>query len=186
MAWFLLDSLRDRKITAIGAATAIIVGCVLITPAGGFISPGWALALGFAGAIPCWALVAYRPRTRVDETLDVLAVHGLAGFIGILFIGFFASAAWNGLSDGLIYGNADQLWDQVKAAVVAPTYSFVVTFILLKVLGAVMPLRASEQEESLGLDVTYHGEEAYASGEGAILVTPQDALDAPVPVADPG
>jgi Amt family ammonium transporter len=182
LAWFVLDGLRDRKITAIGAATAIIVGCVLITPAGGFISPGWALALGFAGAIPCWALVAYRPRTRVDETLDVLAVHGLAGFIGILFIGFFASTAWNGISDGLIYGNADQLWDQVKAAVVAPTYSFVVTFILLKLLGAVMPLRASEQEESLGLDTTYHGEEAYPTGEGAILVTPEDAAETPAPV----
>src|SRR3954470_12158327 len=98
--------MRDRKVTAIGAATAIIVGCVLITPAGGFVSPGWALALGAAGALPCYAVVAFRPRTRVDETLDVLAAHGIAGFTGILFIGFFAQKSWNGLSDGLLYGNA--------------------------------------------------------------------------------
>ena len=82
LTWFVLDAIRGRKVTAIGAATAIIVGCVLITPAGGFVSPGWALALGAAGAIPCWLVIAYRPRTRVDETLDVLAAHGIAGFTG--------------------------------------------------------------------------------------------------------
>ena len=84
ITWFVLDLIRGRTVTAIGAATAIIVGCVLITPAGGFIAPGWAMVLGFVGALPCYALIAYRPRTRVDETLDVLAAHGLAGFTGIL------------------------------------------------------------------------------------------------------
>ena len=79
LTWFALDAVRGRTVTAIGAATAIIVGCVLITPAGGFIAPGWAMALGFAGAVPCYAVVAYRTRTRVDETLDVLAAHGIAG-----------------------------------------------------------------------------------------------------------
>jgi ammonium transporter, Amt family len=186
LAWFALDAIRSRKVTAVGAATAIIVGCVLITPAGGFLSPGWALALGFAGALPCYWLVAYRPRTRVDETLDVLAVHGLAGFIGILAVGFVAQATWNGVSDGLIYGNADQLWDQVLAAVVAPAYAFGATFILLKVLGALMPLRASEREEALGLDVVYHGEEAYPTGEGAILVSTEARVEEPAPVKQPG
>jgi ammonium transporter, Amt family len=185
VTWFALDAIRGRTVTAIGAATAIIVGCVLITPAGGFISPGWALALGAAGAAPCYALIAYRPRTRVDETLDVLSAHGLAGFTGILFIGFFAQKSWNGLSDGLIYGNASQLGDQALAALAAPAYAFGATFVLLKVLGALMPLRATEREEALGMDVTYHGEEAYASGEGAILVTTEAAVDEPVPVAQP-
>src|SRR5215207_7340744 len=142
ITWFALDLIRGRTVTAIGAATAIIVGCVLITPAGGFIAPGWAMALGFAGALPCYALIAYRPRTRVDETLDVLAAHGLAGFTGILFIGFFAQADWNGISDGWIFGNFDQLVDQALAAVAAPAYAFGATYILLKVLGALMPLRA--------------------------------------------
>ena len=119
LVWFVLDAIRGRKVTAIGAATAIIVGCVLITPAGGFISPGWAMALGALGALPCYAVVAWRPRTRVDETLDVLAVHGIAGFIGILFIGFVAQVGWNGISDGLFYGNASQLGDQALAALAA-------------------------------------------------------------------
>ncbi len=185
ITWFTLDLIRGRTVTAVGAATAIIVGCVLITPAGGFISPGWALVLGAAGAIPCWAMVAYRPRTRVDETLDVLAAHGLAGFTGILFIGFFANKSWNGISDGLIYGNAAQLWDQVKAAVAAPAYAFVATFILLKVLGALMPLRADEKQESIGMDILEHGEEAYATGEGAILVMQDGDGEIEVPVANP-
>jgi len=184
--WFVLDAIRDRKVTAIGAATAIIVGCVLITPAGGFISPGWALALGALGALPCYAVVAYRPRTRVDETLDVLAVHGIAGFVGILFIGFVAEVGWNGISNGLFYGNASQLGDQALAALAGPAYAFCATFVLLKAIGLVMPLRSDEREESLGMDVVYHGEEAYATGEGAILVTTEAGIEDPVPVADPG
>ena len=96
----MLDLIRGRKVTAIGAATAIIVGCVGITPAGGFISPGWAMALGAVAALPSYAVIVWRPRTRVDETLDVLAAHGIAGLTGILFIGFFAQLSWNGVADG--------------------------------------------------------------------------------------
>jgi ammonium transporter, Amt family len=182
VTWFVLDLVRGRKVTAIGAATAIIVGCVLITPAGAFISPAWAMLLGAAGAIPCYAVIVWRPRTHVDETLDVLAAHGIAGFTGILFIGFFAQLAWNGVADGLAYGNASQLGDQALAAVVAPVYAFVVTYILLRVIGALMPLRSSEREEALGMDVIHHGEEAYVTGEGAILVTPEAGVEAEVPV----
>ncbi len=183
VVWFALDLLRGRKVTAIGAATAIIVGCVAITPAGGFISPGWAMLLGALAALPSYAVIVWRTRTRVDETLDVLAAHGAAGFFGILFIGFFAQAAWNGVSNGLFYGNAAQLGDQAVAAVAAPTYAFVATFVLLKLIGAVMPLRASEYEEAIGMDVVQHGEEAYVTGEGAILVVPE--TDGEIPVADP-
>jgi len=186
VAWFALDLIRGRKVTAIGAATAIVVGCVLITPAGGFISPGWAMLLGFAGALPSYGVIAYRTRTRVDETLDVLAAHGTAGLIGILFIGFFAQATWNGVSDGLFYGNAAQLWDQVLAVLAGPAYAFVMTFLLLKLVGLVMPLRASDREEAMGMDVIQHGEEAYATGEGAILLLPDDHGKTAVPVADPG
>jgi Amt family ammonium transporter len=184
VAWFVLDLLRGRKVTAVGAATAIIVGCVGITPAGGYVSPGWAMALGFAVALPAYAVIVWRPRTRVDETLDVLAAHGVAGFFGILFIGFFAQASWNGVSDGLAYGNAAQLADQAWAALAAPVYAFVATFVLLKVMLLVAPLRATEREEALGLDVIYHGEEAYPTGEGAILVTPEAGIEGERPVAD--
>ncbi len=183
--WFALDAVRGRQVTAIGAATAIIVGCVLITPAGGFISPGWALVLGGLGALPSYAMIVYRPRTRVDETLDVLAAHGIAGFTGILFIGFVAQVGWNGVSDGLLYGNAGQLLDQVLAALAAPAYAFGATYLLLRLIGLLMPLRGSEREEALGMDYIHHGEEAYASGEGAILVTTEAGVEADVPVAQP-
>jgi Amt family ammonium transporter len=186
VVWFALDLMRGRKVTAIGAATAIVVGCVLITPAGGYISPGWAMLLGALGAIPSYGIIVWRTRTRVDETLDVLAAHGTAGFFGILFIGFFAQEAWNGVSDGLFYGNAAQLGDQALAALAAPVYAFVATFALLKVLGAVMPLRATDREEAMGMDVVQHGEEAYVTGEGAILLLPDDHEKVAVPVADPG
>jgi ammonium transporter, Amt family len=185
LTWFVLDLIRGRKVTAIGAATAIIVGCVLITPAGGFISPGWAMALGFLGAVPCYAVVAWRPRTRVDETLDVLAAHGIAGFTGILFLGLVAQIGWNGVADGLVYGDGGQFWSQVVAAAVTPAYAFVVTFLLLKLVGAVMPLRATEHDEAVGMDVVYHGEEAYPTGEGAILVMPESEGEKKL-VADPG
>jgi Amt family ammonium transporter len=186
LVWFGLDFIRGRQITAIGAATAIVVGCVGITPAGGYISPGFAMLLGALVALPCYFVIVWRARTRVDETLDVLAAHGMAGFTGILFIGFFAQMSWNGISDGALFGNADQLLDQVLAALAAPAYAFGATYVLLRVMGALMPLRASDMEEARGMDVVYHGEEAYASGEGAILVRPEEEFTARVPVADPG
>jgi ammonium transporter, Amt family len=185
LAWFALDLIRGRQVTAIGAATAIIVGCVLITPAGGFISPGWAMVLGFVGALPCYAVIVLRPRTRVDETLDVLAAHGVAGLTGILFIGFFANASWNDVSDGLLYGNAAQLGDQALAALAAPIYAFGATYVLLRIIGALMPLRGPEREEALGMDIIHHGEEAYVTGEGAILVAPDGDGEAEVAVASP-
>jgi ammonium transporter, Amt family len=181
VAWFMLDLIRGRRVTAIGAATAIIVGCVLITPAGGFISPGWALALGFLGAFPCYFVILYRPRTRVDETLDVLAAHGVAGFTGILAVGFIAQASWN----GILYGNPGQLLDQVLADLAGPAYAFVMTYVLLRAIGFVTSLRGVPRDEAVGMDLIHHGEEAYASGEGAILVTPEDGGEAPVPVAQP-
>jgi Amt family ammonium transporter len=183
VVWFLLDLWRGGRITAVGAATAIIVGCVGITPAAGFVSPAWAMVLGAVAAVPSYFVIVYRTRTRVDETLDVLAAHGVAGFTGILFIGFFAQVAWNGVSDGLVYGNAEQLGWQAIAAAVAPVYAFAMTYAILRVIGWLMPLRVTEKQEALGMDVVQHGEEAYASGEGAILVAPEAGIEAEVPVA---
>jgi Amt family ammonium transporter len=177
LTWFVLDLIRGRQVTAVGAATAIIVGCVGITPAGGFVSPGWAMALGVIVAIPSYLLIVWRPRTRVDETLDVLAAHGISGFVGILFIGFVAQADWNGISpggDGLFYGESALLGDQALAALVAPLYAFGATFVLLKLMSFAFRLRVTEREEAIGLDVTQHGEEAYVTGEGAILIEPAE------------
>jgi Amt family ammonium transporter len=142
------------------------------------------MALGAIAAVPSYAVIVWRPRTRVDETLDVLAAHGTAGLFGILFIGFFASAAWNGVSDGLFFGNASQLGDQALAVLVAPVYAFAMTYVLLRAIAAVTELRSSEREEAIGMDVVQHGEEAYVTGEGAILVLPDK--DGEPLVADPG
>src|SRR3954466_2531673 len=180
IVWFVLDLVRGGRITAVGAATAIIVGCVGITPAAGFVSPAWAMVLGAVAAVPSYLVIVWRTRTRVDETLDVLAAHGVAGFTGILFIGIFANEGWNGVADGLFYGNASQLGDQALAALAGPVYAFCATFVLLKAIGLVMPLRSEVHEESLGMDVTHHGEEAYATGEGAILVTPEAGVEGEV------
>jgi Amt family ammonium transporter len=184
VAWFLLDTLRGRRVTAIGAATAIIVGCVGITPAGGFISPIWAIVLGGVAALPSYAVIVLRPRTRVDETLDVLAAHGIAGITGILFIGFFAQISWNDVANGLVYGDPGQLGSQALAVLAAPAYAFVVTFLILRFIGLFTSLRASDHQEALGMDVIAHGEQAYATGEGAILVTPEAGVEEEVPVAD--
>ena len=173
VVWMLLDLRLNGRVTAIGAATAIVVGCVAITPAGGYISPMWALTLGALAAIPSYLVIAYRPRTRLDETLDVLAAHGLAGLTGIVTIGLVAQLSWNGISNGAFYGDMKQFLWQVIAALVAPAYAFTMTFVLLKVLGAFMPLRVTDTQESLGLDIQEHGEEAYSSAEGAILVVPE-------------
>ena len=185
VVWFVLDLVRGRKATAIGAATAIVVGCVGITPAGGYISPGWAMGLGALVALPSYAIITWRTRTRLDETLDVLAAHGMGGFVGILFIGFFAQRSWNGVADGLVYGHARQLLDQAEAALAGPVFAFCATFVLLRLLGLVMPLRADRVEEAVGMDVVFHGEEAYVTGEGALLLDPEKLWAERRPVAEP-
>jgi Amt family ammonium transporter len=137
-------------------------------------------------ALPSYAVIMWRPRTRVDETLDVLAAHGIAGFTGILFIGLAANASWNGdLGDGLFYGESALLGDQALAALVAPLYAFIGTFVLLRLIGFVASLRTSERDEAIGLDVMQHGEEAYVTGEGAILVEPDGERDRGAFVANP-
>lgn len=170
VTWLAIDLVRSRQATAVGAATAIVVGCVGITPAAGYLSPIWAMALGVVAAIPSYTIIMLRPRWRIDETLDVLAAHGVAGVVGILFVGLAAQKSWNGVSDGAIYGDLAQLGEQALAVLVTTTYAFAMTWGLLRLVGLLMPLRATPGDESLGMDLVSHGEEAYASGEGAVLL----------------
>ena len=169
--WALLDLVRLGKVTAVGSATAIVVGLVAVTPAAGFISPMNAMLLGAIAAIPSYFGLIIRARTSLDDSLDVVAAHGLGGTVGALLTGVFADRALNGIQDGLLYGNPGQLGIQATAVAAAIVYSGVVTFILLKVIGFVVPLRASAADESTGLDLTNHGEEAYlhAGGGSAAL-----------------
>jgi Amt family ammonium transporter len=182
VVWTLLDLTRNQKVTAVGGATAIVVGLVAITPAAGFISPMSALALGCIAAVPSYYALVWRVRTRLDDSLDVVAAHGVGGTVGALLTGVFAEKAWNTTADGLLFGNPMQLGIQAAAVLAAIIYSGVGTFALLKLIAIVVPLRAESTEEGLGMDVSQHGEEAYAEGEGAILVLPELTVTAPTGV----
>jgi ammonium transporter, Amt family len=175
VVWSLLDLLRTGKVTAIGMASGIVVGLVVITPASGFVPPIWGLVMGAIGAIPSYYVILWRAGTRVDESLDVFAAHGVGGATGAILTGVFAVKAWNGVQDGLIAGNSHQVVVQLITVLAAAAYSFVATFVLLKIVGALTPLRATAHEEALGMDPTQHGEEAYTTGEGAILVLHESA-----------
>jgi Amt family ammonium transporter len=171
-AWMLLDMLRSRKATAVGAGTGVVVGLVAITPAAGFVGPLGAMAIGALAAGPSHALISWRSRTALDDSLDVFAAHGTGGITGALLTGVFAQAAWGG-TDGLLFGNPGLVARQMAAIVAAGAYSGVATFAILRLIALVSPLRASARDEGVGLDVVEHGEEAYASGEGAVLVLPR-------------
>ena len=172
VAWTMLDLIRARRVTAVGGATGIVVGLVAVTPAAGLISPMSAIAIGAIAAVPSHFALSIRARTRLDDSLDVVGAHGLGGAVGAMLTGVFADPAWNPASTGLIAGNPGQLGAQFLTVLVVVIYSATMTFVLLKLVGVVMPLRVEESDEGIGLDVTQHGEEAYARGEGAILVLP--------------
>jgi len=176
VVWVLLDYFRTGRATAVGGATGIVIGLVAITPAAGFISPMSALLLGAVAAFPSYFTIVARSRTRLDDSLDVFAGHGIGGITGALLTGVFASKVWNPAgNDGLLAGNAGQLATQALGVAVSVAYAAVGTFVILKLLALVTSLRAVPRAEGLGLDVTQHGEEAYTSGEGSILVIPDAA-----------
>jgi Amt family ammonium transporter len=165
-AWMLLDLARSRKPTAVGAATAIVVGLVAITPAAGFVGPMSALILGAVAAVPSYFGLIFRARTSLDDSLDVVAAHGVGGTVGALLTGVFAQKALNTVADGLLFGNPAQLGIQAVAVVAAIVYSGVMSFVLLKIISLVVPLKAESPDEATGMDVSQHGEEAYVPAEG--------------------
>ena len=183
VVWTLLDASRSRKPTAVGCATAIVVGLVAITPAAGFVGPMSAIALGALAAFPTYFCLILRARTSLDDSLDVMAAHGVGGTVGALLTGVFAQKALNGVADGLLFGNPAQVIIQSTAVLAAVAYSGVMTFVLLKLIGAVVPLRADAADESSGLDVTQHGEEAYVHAEGStsMMASPTGAMVEPTP-----
>src|SRR3954463_1026930 len=161
LVWTFLDAARSRKPTAVGAATAIVVGLVAITPAAGFISPMSAIALGAIAAVPSYLALTIRVKTSLDDSLDVVAAHGVGGTVGALLTGLFAAKSWNGVQYGALHGNPKQLIIQATAIGAVIVYSGVMSFIILKVISLIAPLRATEEDETLGLDISLHGEEAY-------------------------
>ena len=174
--WMLLDWYRTKRMTAVGVATGIVVGLVAITPAAGFVGPRAAMAIGAIAALPSYYGILWRSRTRLDDSLDVTPAHGLGGIVGALLTGVFARAEWGG-ANGFLGGKPSQLWIQAVGVGATLLYSGAASYVLLKAIGLVMRLRPSEREEAVGLDVWEHGEEAYGSGEGAILVLSDDGGD---------
>jgi ammonium transporter, Amt family len=177
VVWSLLDYSRTGRATAVGAATGIVVGLVAVTPAAGFVSPAGALFLGGIAALPSYFAIALRSRTRIDDSLDVFAGHGVGGLTGALLTGILAQKLWNPAgSDGLLFGNPGQLGLQALGCLSSAAYAALMTFVILRGLALVLSLRAMPRVEGVGMDVSQHGEEAYGSGEGSILVPPEAAL----------
>ena len=176
--WTTLDLFRSGRATAVGAATGIVVGLVAITPAAGYVSPLSSLAIGALAAFPSYYAILWRSRTSLDDSLDVVAAHGLGGTVGALLTGVFAEKAWNGATNGLLFGNPQQFVIQGVAVLVTIVFSAFATFVVLRVVSFVVRLRVNRRDEGTGLDISQHGEEAYTTGEGAILVLDEPMADA--------
>jgi Amt family ammonium transporter len=166
LVWMLLDQITRKEMTALGGATGAVAGLVGITPAAGFVTPMGALCLGAIVSGICYLSANWRAKSKLDDSLDAFAVHGVGGFAGAVLTGVFASSAmvkYNSVTKpGLIEGHVGTVVTQFIAAGAAAIYAMVMSFILLKILDAVMGLRVNEETEQRGLDVILHGEEAYA------------------------
>jgi Amt family ammonium transporter len=162
LAWLAMDYAVKGKPTALGAASGAVAGLVAITPASGFVSPMAALVIGAIAGVVCFTAVTLRARSRLDDSLDVFGVHGVGGTLGALLTGVFASKAINPAgADGLLSGNPGLVGIQAVAILATWAYAGGVTFVLLKVLDAVLGLRVDREQEESGLDLTEHGEIAY-------------------------
>jgi Amt family ammonium transporter len=159
--WMML-SWAYRRPTLLGVATGAVAGLVAITPAAGFVSPIMGIPIGIGAAVICYYCMLFRMKHGVDESLDVWAVHGMGGTWGALATGIFATVAVNSAgADGLLYGNPEQLLFQVAGIASVWAFAFGATWVLGKVVDRVIGLRVSLTEETVGLDISQHGERAY-------------------------
>ncbi len=163
LGWVFTEWISRGKPTVLGAATGAVAGLVAITPAAGFVSPLSALFIGLVAGILCYAAVNMKTRLGYDDSLDVVGVHGIGGTWGCLATGLFASTAVNpGGANGLFFGNPEQLVIQFISVAATWVFAFGGTLVILYVLKAIMGLRVSTEEEVTGLDLSQHGEVAYA------------------------
>lgn len=162
LTWMIVEYFRTGRATAVGAATGAVVGLVAITPAAGFVTPISAIAIGLLAAPCSFFALQFRSKSKVDDSLDVFACHGVAGIAGALLTGVFASKAVNpNGADGLLAGNPSLLGIQFVAVAATIIFAGAASFILLRALKAVMEVRISVESELAGIDVSEHGEEAY-------------------------
>jgi len=158
--WMIL-SWMQRRPSVLGVATGAIVGLAAITPASGYVSPLFAMLIGAVASLIAYFIIWLRMKLRIDESLDVFACHGMGSFWGVISVGLFASKTVNAAgADGLVFGNAHQFWIQLFSACLVAFFSFVVTYIIAKVIDGLGGLRVKENEELVGLDISQHAESA--------------------------
>ncbi|HJW33053.1 MAG TPA: ammonium transporter [Holophagaceae bacterium] len=173
LLWMLLELALAGEATALGAVTGLVIGLVAVTPAAGYVTPLAALAIGCLGGCASFGALRLRLRTKVDDALDVFACHGVAGIVGALLTGVFATTALNpGGADGLLAGRPALVGIQGLSILVALGFSALGTAGLLGLMSLVMPLRVELGEEMAGLDQTEHGQLAYPGGGGEGGFTP--------------
>jgi Amt family ammonium transporter len=162
LAWVLASYLHKGKVSAVGAASGAVAGLVAITPASGFVTAGGAVIIGLAAGAICYGAILLRARLRVDDALDVWAVHGVGGMFGAVATGVLAVSAVGGVS-GAIEGNVGQVGVQLVAVVATVLFASLATFLIVKVVNLVLGLRVAPDDEERGLDLALHGEAAYGS-----------------------
>jgi len=161
ITWALASYLRNGKVSVVGAACGAVAGLVAITPASGFVSVGGALIIGLVAGGLCFSATLLRERLKVDDALDVFAVHGVGGTFGAIATGVFATALVQPAYTGLLEGNAQQLANQLVAVGATIAYAVIATFVIVKVVDLILGIRVPSESEELGLDLSVHGEAAY-------------------------
>lgn len=163
LAWILTEKIRDGHATTLGAASGAVAGLVAITPACGFVSPMGSIAIGFAAGVVCALATGLKTKFGYDDALDVVGVHLIGGILGALTIGLFATKMTNSAgTNGFFYkGGWTLMGHQAVAVLAVVAYSFIATYILAQILDKTIGLRVSEEEESIGLDLSQHAETAY-------------------------
>lgn len=172
LSWLFAEWLHHGKPTMLGAASGAVAGLVGITPAAGFVTPLSAIAIGLVAGVVCYLGVSViKKKFGYDDSLDAFGVHGIGGMWGAIATGIFCTTSVNEFGkDGLLYGNAAQVGTQAIGVLATVAFAATATFIILKVVGLVTKLRATEEEEEIGLDLTIHGEDAYTDMVGGSVL----------------
>jgi Amt family ammonium transporter len=162
IVWLIMAWRIEKKPKFVGLLTGSIAGLAAVTPAAGYVSTPVAVLIGILASIICYFAVNLKNRLKWDDALDVWGVHGVGGVVGVICLGIFANLGMNDAgANGLIHGNPALVGIQLLAIVVTITYSFGLSFIILKLLDKVMGLRVDDESEQIGLDLTEHGEAGY-------------------------
>lgn len=162
LIWMLIERFKVGKSTAVGFATGAVAGLATITPAAGTVGPGGAIIIGLLAGLVCfWCVGFIKGTLKIDDSLDVFAVHGVGGMLGSLLLAIFASESLGGVGYAEGAGMASQLWIQLKGVAIVAVYSAVVTLIIGYMVSMVLPMRVGEDQERDGLDIASHGERAW-------------------------